>query len=648
MGTETLPPRVLRYGKDEPPAEQVALRAGPVTALFEEGGLRYIRLGDREILRRVYVAVRDHNWNTILPALANIQIEQGPDSFRVTFDSRHRQGEIDFAWRGTITGDAQGTIGFSMDGEARSSFRRNRIGFCVLHPVAECAGMPYTARKADGSTERGVFPQAISPHQPVMDMLSLSHAVGPGLLAEVRFTGDIFEMEDQRNWTDASYKTYCTPLRLPFPVEVQRGERVAQSVTLTLRGQAPEQPSATGAPVVEIGASPAGPLPEIGLGMASHGEPLTDQEIARLRALNLAHLRVDLDLADPNHAGALRRATREAAALGAALEAAIFLSGDADHELERLVALLDEIRPPMRRWLIFKRGQAVTSPETLALARQRLARHDATIPVGGGTDAYFTELNRDRPDVDALDLVAYSINPQVHAFDNASLVETLAAQAWTVESARQFVGDRPIIISPVTLRPRFNPNATGAETEPIDTLPAAVDERQMSLLGAGWTLGSLKCLAQTGVAAVTYHETTGWRGVMERPAGSPQPERFRSLPGAVFPLYHVLADIGDFAGGAVVPVTTSAPLQVDALALQKDGRRRVLLANLTAETLTVRVRGLPGAVLARHLDERNAVAAMTAPDAFRAEAGERLACAGGVLTLTLLPYGIARLDGELQ
>ena len=30
-------------------------------------------------------------------------------------------------------------------------------------------------------------------------------------------TGDVFEMEDQRNWTDASFKTYCTPLRQPFP-----------------------------------------------------------------------------------------------------------------------------------------------------------------------------------------------------------------------------------------------------------------------------------------------------------------------------------------------------------------------------------------------------------------------------------------------
>ena len=39
--------------------------------------------------------------------------------------------------------------------------------------------------------------------------------------------GETFETEDQRNWSDASFKTYGTPLHLPFPVEVEEGTRVA-------------------------------------------------------------------------------------------------------------------------------------------------------------------------------------------------------------------------------------------------------------------------------------------------------------------------------------------------------------------------------------------------------------------------------------
>ena len=92
----------------------------------------------------------------------------------------------------------------------RKTFWRNRIGICVLHPIRECAGAHYVAVKADGSTQGGVFPRDISPHQPVQDLAALLHEVSPGLWAHVRFNGEVFEMEDQRNWTDASFKTTCS------------------------------------------------------------------------------------------------------------------------------------------------------------------------------------------------------------------------------------------------------------------------------------------------------------------------------------------------------------------------------------------------------------------------------------------------------
>ena len=56
-----------------------------------------------------------------------------------------------------------------------------------------------------------------------------------------------------------------------------------------------------------------------------------------------------------------------------------------------------------------------------------------------------------------MDLVCYSINPQVHAFDNLSLIETLSAQPETVKSARQFSNNKFIAVSPITLKMRFNP-----------------------------------------------------------------------------------------------------------------------------------------------------------------------------------------------
>lgn len=214
-----------------------------------------------------------------------------------------------------------------------------------------------------------------------------------------------------------------------------------------------------------------------------------------------------------------------------------------------------------------------------------------------------------------------------------------------IQSARQFVAGLPLAVTPITLRPRFAPGATGNRLEStVGELPSQVDVRQMVLLGAGWTAVSLKYLAESGAHSATYYETTGWRGVMETEAGSPLPEAFRSLPGSVFPLYHVLADVGDFAGGQVVPTSSSDSLPVDGLALCKDDRTRVLLANLSASRQRVKVENLSERVRVLSLDEMNAESAMSSPESHRAQPGDLLQTDRGVLELDLLPYAVVRVD----
>lgn len=226
------------------------------------------------------------------------------------------------------------------------------------------------------------------------------------------------------------------------------------------------------------------------------------------------------------------------------------------------------------------------------------------------TLTFFTELNREPPDTAGLDLVFYAANPQVHACDTLSLVENLAGLGETLQSAHRLADGKPVVISPVTLKARFNVVATGPETEPAPgKLPKPVDPRQLSLFGAGWTLGSLKYLAQYGAASVTYYETTGWRGVMETATGSPNPDMFPSLPGSVFPMYHVLAAVGAFAAGTVLTPPSSDPLRVESLVLSKDGRTRVLVANLDARPVRVRLGGLPSRASLKLLDETTIVSA---------------------------------------
>lgn len=99
-----------------------------------------------------------------------------------------------------------------------------------MHPIS-CAGLPCLIEHPDGKSEETAFPKQIAPHQPFFDISAMTYHRDE-LTCRVAFEGDVFECEDQRNWTDASFKTYCTPLEIPFPVQVEKGERFSQTVRI--------------------------------------------------------------------------------------------------------------------------------------------------------------------------------------------------------------------------------------------------------------------------------------------------------------------------------------------------------------------------------------------------------------------------------
>ena len=236
----------------------------------------------------------------------------------------------------SIEGTSDGTVRYDCDGEGRSAFLKNRIGFCVLHPIRECAGARARQSRTGGAVIEGELPRAIEPQifgqASFQDLRRLAHEIEPGCWAELAFEGEVFEMEDQRNWTDASFKTYCTPLARPFPVEFKPGERVRQSVTLrliedssasgTVARSGPEEERVT---IEWRDDGKSGRMPELGLGLASDDEPLTELETERLRALRLDHVRHDARLARGSWVPELERALEQCGRLGVALELAVHL-----------------------------------------------------------------------------------------------------------------------------------------------------------------------------------------------------------------------------------------------------------------------------------------------------------------------------------
>ena len=599
-----------------PPSGRELLSAGPLSVLLDDGGLRYVRLGEREILRRVYVAVRDDHWVTIPMTVVHSKVVPAPDSFLVELEAEHRQGPVHFRWKGTIRGEPSGTVRFEMDGEAVSTFLRNRIGICVLHPIETCAGLPCRVRHADGPVEDGAFPRLISPHQPFRGVRALSYEIEPGMVAEVQFQGEVFETEDQRNWSDHSFKTYSTPIDLPKPVEVKAGTRVQQAITLRLVPEA----LARGAPGVShateidvtVGDTPVS-LPALGTTLAPRREPLTPRERSRLSALRLAHLRVELVPSREDFLPALAHAAACAEALRCALEIAVWVTPRSRPELEQLAEACKAIPVPVATVLVLSLDRNQSTPR-LAVAEAR--ELFPGLPIAGGASVYFTELNRGREPAAVADLLMFPSCPTVHMMDDTTITENTAPIPWIAETARSFGGDRPLGFSPVGLRPPpCPPPVLGGED--LSNYPRYVDVRQTSLLAAGWTACHLARTAQAGFARATYHSTTGWRGLMYGEAGPPLPPDFPAPPGSVYPLYHLFADVAEMAGAQALPLQSSAPLLVDGLALRRGSWTRLLLANLTEEVQVVRLPGAFAGGRLRRMDEGNVALAMREPESYR-------------------------------
>lgn len=423
------------------------LQAGEWSLEFRDGDLWHIRAAGVETLERVYFALRDEHWGTVPFRISGLRQEADADGFRLSFDALHDSGEIRFRWRGTIEGSAAGWIRYAVSGEALSAFRKNRIGLCLHHPMA-LAGREFLAIHTDGRQKKAAFPRLISPHQPVLDLRSIRYPLAPGREVEIVFAGDVWEMEDQRNWSDANFKTYPTPLALPFPVSLSPGARIEQSVQVRLRLAGMSRSLPTGLILDELP-----PLPK---------------HVERLHRMRITHLRLD----DP-----VRLA--EAAQWNLPVELALTLGNDP----ERQLAALETSSIPLARVIVYRAGEPVAGPPWIEKARARFPG----IAVLPGANGHFAELNRNRAS-DFSAGAAFGLHPQVHAFDAESIMANLAAHDAMVETARSFIGEAPLILSPV----RFAPSGVR-------------DSRLATGLGAAWTRAALANFSRLGVASVTIH-----------------------------------------------------------------------------------------------------------------------------------------------
>ena len=524
------------------------------------------------VLRSVRAVIRDRDWNTADLVIDGFTETSDENSGSVQF-SVHSRG-FGSAFSGTVRLDlADNQAKFSLDLESQGEYLTNRTGFIVLHSPA-AAGANLVVEHASGGLEVTEFPVAISPNQPVFDIAGLKWNQGSKLI-DVAFAGDVFEMEDQRNWTDASYKTYNRPLDLPFPYRVAAGEHVVQLVTVLV------EPLGADAAVVSqsskanrIELVPAGKFAQIQV--AASTAPGDNPSVSPVGDVVL----VELDLESTNWQAALQRVAQTSKHLDVRV-----ISADVS-KLELLAEALAQLpQVTVERIAVFDAGTHVASQAGTDLLAQ-LPYFAKTKPqILGGARSHFTELNRNLQSIlPGSDAVAFSTTPFFHALSNEQLLEAVAMQRLVAKQAVQLANGKPVHVGPIALRPRFNNVATGPQPTPSQPdlsegygaeFTGSTDPRQASPELAAWVIASAAALSVQGIASITYFEQWGPRGIADS-------------TGKDFPVAEAVRLLAELSGGELF-VCESVDGFVWALAAKTGEKLTILASNLNRFEVDIEV-----------------------------------------------------------
>ncbi|WP_321790581.1 hypothetical protein [Burkholderia pyrrocinia] len=583
------------YGTVQPESASETFEIGRWSFDVIDGALRTIRFDGIEIIRAVSFLVRDKDWGTCRPSIRDLSVADAVSSFRMSYaatcvnpDNEVVSYEIDIAC------DASGKLECRATYQAQSDFLTARCGFCVLHPISGVAGAPVQVTHNDGSVEVTRFPTLIDPWQPFQDIKSIEHQLDCGLAVRCTLLGDVFEMEDQRNWSDASFKTYSRPLALPWPYVLETGAAGQQSVRIEVaaRSQAGTVVSSDidGDIQIEIETSDE-PMPQLGVAIAPEEVDSALANLVHLTELAPQRLTLQFDPLAGHGKNELARLAefQRRSNISAVLEYVLLGVIAPRDELTRVAAMVADadlnlsgifVTPAVHRLSDPPGSEPRPSPamdEVYSEARRAFPN----LSVGGGMFSYFAELNRKRPPLELVDWVTHATCPIVHAADDRSVMESLEAIPHITRSCRALIGTKPYMIGPISIGMRQNPY--GSRTMPNQNREriamASEDPRDHAQFGAAWLAGYIASLAGAHVDCVTLGGFTGPRGVV-------------GDAGQGYPVFAVARLVAGVAGSRRVICRTSRTDRVTAFgAADVDGNMHVLVANMTGRSQVVRISG---------------------------------------------------------
>jgi hypothetical protein len=531
---------------------------GDFTFDLARAAVRNVRYKNVQIIDLLYTAIRPWDWSTLDADEHSEDVKVTGDTCVITIKDLFA-GALDARTEITISTDNKFTVTYELRGLAEYSVNRWGICFCLnsadwMGSSVQTQGNEYKLpaaispqRVVDGVTQ-GLFPAANQMHFIAPDNRSI----------KVNSTGKVLEAEDQRNWTDNTYKIYSGSLSEPRPYVASAGSAWSQSVTFEI--DPPSKQVADGSKIVvkEIES-----LPSIGLQFNTDSLLPTD-------ALNTALFFLDIDHIRVNEESLTAQKINSISANGLIVEAAL-LSSHSGEKLHQDIAHLNKQIPAGSRILIQREGREIVEQLDLP-ANKSLS---SFIP---GTDAYLVDLHRNKYNFG--ESISYSMVPTLHSSDTETIFKTLYTQAESINFAQEFLAPQ-VLISPITFSTRGNPETGHSRDQRINFASPEMALRVRTIEGAAWTLGSIFALASAGAYSGTWHELFGEYGVIY-----PDSDAIKFSP-----TFHALSALGAHHAHQI---TIATSLDNSWVAFENREAKKIVVASLRPWALEITPKVLAG------------------------------------------------------
>jgi len=579
---------------------------GDFTFDLARAAVRNIRYKNVQIIDLLYNAIRPWDWSTLDPEEHSEDVKVTGETCVITIKDLFA-GALDARTEITISKDNKFTVAYELRGLAEYSVNRWGICFCLdsadwMGSTVKSQGNEYQLpaaispqRVVDGITQ-GLFPAANQMHFVAPDNRSI----------KVTSTGKVLEAEDQRNWTDNTYKIYSGSLSEPRPFVTSAGSLWQQSVTFEIGPPSKQVPDGSKIVVKEIGSLPS-------IGLQFNTDPLLP-----LDELNTALFLLDIDHMRINEESLTAQKVISASSNGLIVEAAL-LSSHSGENLHREIEHLNKQIPAGSRILIHREGREIV--EVGDLPRNKSL--SSFIP---GTDAYLVDLHRNKYNFG--ESISYSMVPTVHSSDTETIFKTLYTQRESIQFAQEFLAPQ-VLVSPITFSTRGNPETGHARDQRINFANPEMALRIRSIEGAAWTLGSIFSLASAGAYSGTWHELFGEFGIIY-----PDGDAIKFTPA-----FHALSALG---AHHTHEITIATSLDNSWVAFENREAKKIVIASLRPWAVEITANVLAGYKTIQSLHASECEKASRIMDWWSyAETTPVL----GDLPLTLAPFEIAIIRG---